>query len=164
MTCSYVHGLDARLLRDAYGMFPTGVVAVAARVDGVPVGIVASSFTSVSLDPPLVSFSVARASNTWPVLRRSRRVGVTILAEGHGDLSRQIAGPAEERFVGVSFSESDGGAVTLDDGIAQFDCTVYEEHEAGDHIIVLMELHTVAIGQGRPLVFHQSNFGKLARG
>jgi len=67
--------LDPELLRQAFGIFPTGVVAVAAEVDGTLVGLAASSFTSVSLDPPLVSFSIARTSKTWPDLRRSRTSG-----------------------------------------------------------------------------------------
>ena len=154
--------LDHRSLRDAFGMFPTGVVAVAAQVEGTLVGLVASSFTSVSLDPPLVSFSVAKTSKTWPVLRRSPHVGVTILAEDHGDLSRQLAGAMEDRFEGVAVHTSPGGAVTLHEGIAQFDCTIYEELEAGDHVIVLLQLHAVVLGAGSPLVFHRSSFGKLA--
>lgn len=161
-TNSYCQDLDARSLRDAFGMFPTGVVAVAAHADGTLVGLAASSFTSVSLDPPLVSFSIAKSSNTWPVLRRSPHLGVTILAEEQGDLSRQLAGPADGRFEGVAVNASKEGAVTLDEGIAQFDCTIYEELDAGDHLIVLLELHALAFRAGQPLVFHRSSFGRLA--
>lgn len=154
--------LEPRALRDAFSMFPTGVVAVAAHVDGTLVGMAMSSFTSVSLDPPLVSFSVAESSKTWPVLRRSPNLGVTILAEDHGELSRQLSGPAEDRFEGVAVHISNGGAVTLDEGIAQFDCTIYEEVRAGDHIIVLLRLHGLSTHHGQPLVFHRSGFGRLA--
>ncbi len=86
--------MDDRMLRDAFGAFPTGVVAVAAQVDGRLVGRAASSFTTVSLAPPLVSFSVAKGSITWPELRRAKHLGVTVLAEDHDALSRQLAGPA----------------------------------------------------------------------
>ena len=72
--------LDPKRLREAFGIFPSGVVAVAAEVDGKPVGLAASSFTSVSLDPPLVSFSIANTSKTWPDLRRAPHLGVSILA------------------------------------------------------------------------------------
>ena len=85
--------LDVVALRTAFGVFPSGVVAVAAEVDGELLGLAASSFTSVSLDPPLVSFSVANASKTWPALRRSAHLGVTILADHHGEVCRQLAGP-----------------------------------------------------------------------
>jgi len=154
--------LDPAALRQAFGIFPTGVVAVAAVVDGCPVGLAASSFTSVSLDPPLVSFSIARTSKTWPDLRRASHVGVTILAEHHGDVCRQLAGPPEARFDGVPVSVSGDGALTLDEGLARFDCNIYREVEAGDHIIVLLQLHAVEHAAGQPLVFHRSGFGRLA--
>lgn len=153
---------DSRLLRDAFGAFPTGVVAVAAQVDGKLLGLAASSFTSVSLNPPLLSFSVAKSSTTWPELRRAKHLGVTVLAEDHGALCRQLAGPAQERFTGVAFEIADSGAVMLAEGIAQYDCTVREEFEAGDHLIVLLQLHAVVINSvGAPLIFHRSGFGKL---
>jgi flavin reductase (DIM6/NTAB) family NADH-FMN oxidoreductase RutF len=154
--------LDPSALRDAFGTFPTGVVAVAAVVDGAPVGLAASSFTSVSLDPPLVSFSVARTSKTWPALRRAARLGVTVLAEHHGAVCRQLAGPVAERFDGLPVSASDDGALTLDEGLARYDCSIYREVEAGDHVIVLLELHAVEHAAGQPLVFHRSTFGRLA--
>jgi len=154
--------LDPQALREAFGVFPSGVVAVAADVGGTAIGLAASSFTSVSLDPPLVSFSVARTSKTWPTLRRAEHLGVTILAEHHGEACRQLAGPVAERFDGIAISASEQGALTLDEGLAQFDCTIYDEVEAGDHIVVLLQLHAVRHSIGQPLVFHRSAFGKLA--
>lgn len=155
--------MDKRMLRDAFGAFPTGVVAVAAQVDGRLVGLAASSFTSVSLDPPLVSFSVAKGSATWPELRRAEHLGVTVLAEDHGALCRQLAGPAPERFTGVAFEIADSGAAMLTEGIAQYDCSVREEFGAGDHIIVLLQLHGVVVHScGKPLIFHRSEFGRFA--
>jgi len=154
--------LDPTALRQAFGIFPTGVVAVAALVDGEPVGLAASSFTSVSLDPPLVSFSVANTSKTWPDLRRAAHLGVTILAEQHGEVCRQLAGPVAERFESLVVSVSDDGALTLDEGLAQFDCTIHREVDAGDHVIVLLQLHAVEQSHGQPLVFHRSGFGRLA--
>lgn len=159
--------LDPLELRKAFGVFPTGVVAVAAEVDGQLVGLAASSFTSVSLDPPLVSFSVASTSKTWPDLRRAAHLGVTVLADHHGEVCRQLAGPPERRFDGVLVKATDDGAVTLDEGLARFDCTIYDEVEAGDHIIVLLQLHAVDQADDgtvlRPLVFHRSGFGSLAQ-
>lgn len=154
--------LDPRALRDAFGVFPSGVVAVAAEVDGAPTGLAASSFTSVSLDPPLVSFSVAKTSKTWPDLRRAAHLGVTILAEHHGELCRRLAGPVDERFDGIAVAVSGEGAITIDEGLAKFDCTIYGEVEAGDHVVVLLQLHAVQHSVGQPLVFHRSNFGRLA--
>jgi flavin reductase (DIM6/NTAB) family NADH-FMN oxidoreductase RutF len=159
--------LDPARLRTAFGIFPTGVVSVAAEVDGLLVGLAASSFTSVSLDPPLVSFSIARTSKTWPDLRRSPHLGVTVLAAHQHAVCRQLAGPPEQRFDGVPVRVSEQGAVTLDEGLARFDCTIHSEVEAGDHVVVLLELHAVDHGDvggdtGSPLVFHRSAFGRLA--
>ena len=155
--------LDPIRLRQAFGIFPSGVVAVAAQVDGALVGLAASSFTSVSLDPPLVSFSIANASKTWPDLRRAAHVGVSVLADRHGGLARQLAGPPALRFDGVEVALSTDGAVTLPDGLAQFDTTIYREVEAGDHTIVLLRLHAVQhADHSLPLVFHRSAFGLRA--
>ncbi|GAA1794223.1 flavin reductase family protein [Nocardioides hankookensis] len=155
--------LDPVRLREAFGIFPSGVVAVAAEVDGRLTGLAASSFTSVSLDPPLVQFSIANTSKTWPDLRRSDRLGVTILADHHGVVCRQLAGPVEHRFDGIEVSASEDGAVTIDDGLARFDCSIYREVEAGDHTIVLLELHAIEHADNSlPLVFHRSGFGRLA--
>lgn len=157
--------LDPVRLRQAFGVFPSGVVAVAAEVDGRLVGLAASSFTSVSLEPPLVSFSVATTSKTWPDLRRADRLGVTVLADHHGEVCRQLAGPVDHRFDGVPVTITDDGAVSLDEGLARFECSVYREVEAGDHTIVLLALHAVdADDTGdtfAPLVFHRSAFSTL---
>ncbi|MEO9326093.1 flavin reductase family protein [Nocardioides sp. C4-1] len=159
--------LDPDRLRQAFGVFPSGVVAVAAEVDGVRTGLAASSFTSVSLDPPLVSFSIANSSKTWPDLRRADHLGVTVLADHHGDVCRQLAGPVAQRFDGVATSVTEHGALLLDEGLARFDCSVHREVEAGDHTIVLLLLHAVDAGadaahSAPPLVFHRSGFGRLA--
>lgn len=159
--------LDPIRLRRAFGVFPSGVVAVAASVDGRPVGLAASSFTSVSIDPPLVSFSIANTSKTWPDLRRADHLGVTVLAAHHGVICRQLAGPVEHRFDGIQASVSEDGAVTIDDGLARFDTSIYREVEAGDHTIILLRLHGVDHPADQaeelgPLVFHRSAFGRLS--
>jgi flavin reductase (DIM6/NTAB) family NADH-FMN oxidoreductase RutF len=154
--------LDQRRLRDAFGVFPSGVVAVAAEVDGALTGLAASSFTSVSLEPPLVSFSIATTSKTWPDLRRAPHLGITVLAEHHGAVCSQLAGPVDDRFTGIALRTSSEGAVTLDEGVARFDCTIHREVEAGDHLVILLRLHAVEHSTGQPLVFHRSAYGRLA--
>ena len=154
--------LDPNRLRKAFGNFPTGVVAVAAHVNGELIGLAASSFTSVSLAPPLVSLAIANTSKTWPRLRHAQHVGVTILADHHGPVARQLAGPVETRFDGLNVTLSDLGTVTLVDGLAQFDTTIYREVEAGDHTIVLLQLHAIEQADtSSPLVFHRSSFARL---
>lgn len=156
--------LDPTRLREVFGVFPSGVVAVAAVVDDEPVGLAASSFTTVSLDPPLVSFSVASSSKTWPTLRQADHLGITVLAAHHDEACRQLAGPVEHRFDGLFLTASDEGALTLDDGLARFDCSIHEEVEAGDHLIVLLRLHAVEQADtAEPLVFHRSGFRSIRR-
>ena len=154
--------LDPNSLREAFGVFPSGVVAVAARVDDQLIGLAASSFTSVSLEPALVSFSVANTSKTWPTLRRAVHLGLTVLADHHGEVCQQLAGPVEHRFDGLDVTTTEDGATTLDDGLARFDCTIHREVEAGDHTIVLLRLHAVEHADtSLPLVFHRSSFGRM---
>lgn len=131
-------------------------------MDGRLAGLAASSFTTVSLDPPLVSVSIANASRTWLDLRRAARLGVTVLADHHGAAARQLAGPAETRFAGLDVVVTDQGAATLADGIARFDTAIYREVEAGDHTVVLLLLHAAEHGDhALPLVFHRGGFGRL---
>ena len=163
-TFSTNQDLDPERVREAFGIFPSGVVDVAAQVDGANVGLAVSSFTSVSLDPPLVSFSVANTSKTWPTLRQARHLGVTVLADHHDVACRRLAGPVEHRFDDLSVTTTDDGALTLDDGLARFDCTIHEEVEAGDHLIVLLRVHAVEHADtSQPLVFHRSGFGSISQ-
>jgi flavin reductase (DIM6/NTAB) family NADH-FMN oxidoreductase RutF len=89
-----------------------------------------------------------------------------VLAEHHRGVCRQLAGPVDRRFADVQVTVTDAGAVTLDEGLARYDCSVYREVEAGDHTIVLLLLHAVehavGLGEGAPLVFHRSAFGRMA--
>lgn len=152
--------LDPARLRAAFGAFPSGVVAVAARVGGELAGLAASSFTSVSLDPPLVSFSVANTSRTWSVLRDADHIGITVLADHHDRAARALAGPAATRFTDLDLTCTERGAVTITDGLAWFDTTIHHAIEAGDHTIVLLRLHSAHhVDHAPPLVFHRSGFG-----
>jgi flavin reductase (DIM6/NTAB) family NADH-FMN oxidoreductase RutF len=154
---------DPQQLRHAFAAFPSGVVAVAGTVEGRQVGIAASSFTSVSLEPALLSFSVAKTSSTWPVLRQAPRLGLSVLASHHDAVCRQLAGPADERFTGLPLEVTDQGAVLLDDAVTSFECTIHQEVDAGDHVLVLLALQEIHEGSGDPLVFHRSGFPRLVR-
>ncbi|MEV0568801.1 flavin reductase family protein [Dactylosporangium sp. NPDC050588] len=149
-------------LRRVFGAFPSGVTAVAALVDGVPVGLAASSFTSVSLEPPLVSICIARTSSTWPRLRRAGRLGVSVLSARQAHLGRQLSARGGDRFAGVTWRATHGGEILLDGACAWLDCSIDREIEAGDHDIVLLRVHALDADRGvPPLVFHQSRFGQL---
>jgi flavin reductase (DIM6/NTAB) family NADH-FMN oxidoreductase RutF len=131
--------LDLASYRRALGSFPTGVVAVAATVGGRPVGLAASSFVSVSLDPRLVSVSIAAASATWPLLRTCAGIGLSVLADHHEAACRRLAGPAAERFRGLPLRHRRSGAILIEDAVATFECRRVDEVPAGDHVIVILE-------------------------
>lgn len=155
--------LDTAELRHAFGAFPSGVTAVAALADdGTPIGLTASSFTSVSLDPPLVSVCVAHTSTTWPQLRDRPRLGVSVLGAHQERACRQLAARGGDRFAGLDWRATDDGAVLIEDASAWFDCGVERIVAAGDHDIVLLRIHALDADHAvTPLVFHASRFHRL---
>ncbi|SHH64371.1 NADH-FMN oxidoreductase RutF, flavin reductase (DIM6/NTAB) family [Jatrophihabitans endophyticus] len=153
---------DAEVLRAAFAAFPSGVTVVAARRAGEPVGMAASSFTSVSLVPPLVSVCFARTSATWPTLRAGERLGVSVLADDQDRLARQFAARGRDRFADVRSTTPASGAVLIDGACLWLECDVHAEFPAGDHVIALLEVHEIeSFPQRRPLVFHSSEFRQL---
>ncbi len=150
-------------LRRAFGAFPTGVTAIAALVDGVPVGLAASSFTPVSLEPPIVSVCLAHTSSTWPLLRRAGRLGVSVLGAHQERLCRQLSARGGDRFAGARWRLVDDGGILLAGSAAWLDCTIEREIPAGDHDIVLLRVHDLDADPAvAPLVFHASGFRELA--
>src|SRR4051812_24884416 len=149
-------------LREAFGCFPSGVTAVCALVDGTPRGMAASSFTSVSLAPPLVSLCIQRTSSTWPLLRARPRLGLSVLAEGQDEACLRLSARNGDRFRDIEWEPGPGSSVFISDASAWLECSVHEEIPAGDHVIALLKiqrLHTAGIP---PLVFHGSRFRRLA--
>jgi len=150
-------------LRRVFGCFPSGVISVCAIVDGVPVGMAASSFTAVSVAPALVSICVQNTSTTWPRLRERPRLGVSVLAECHGEACVSLSRKVGDRFAGVSWTELPGGGVLVRGASAWLDCRPAAEVAAGDHTIVLLEICALgADPETPPLVFHGSRFRRLA--
>jgi flavin reductase (DIM6/NTAB) family NADH-FMN oxidoreductase RutF len=148
-------------LRRAFAAYPTGVAAVAAMVGGIPVGIAASSFVSVSLDPPLVSVCVARTSTTWPGLRAAPRLGISVLGTHQEAACRQLSACGAERFADLGWRATGCGAVLLTDASAWLECSIERQITAGDHDIVLLAVHDFDISEVPPLVFHGSTFRRL---
>ncbi|GAA4224114.1 hypothetical protein GCM10022254_02910 [Actinomadura meridiana] len=155
-----------RGLRDVFGNFPSGVVGLCALdPDGSVAGMAVSSFTSVSLDPPLVSVCVADSSRTWQRVRGARTVGLSVLGERDGALCRALAGPADSRFDGVDWTAGDGDAVFLRGAVAWLECAVAAVVPAGDHVIVLLEVRAAStVPWERPLVFQGGRFWTLSEG
>lgn len=130
--------LDPRALRDAFGAFVTGVTIVTTRDEtGKPVGFTANSFTSVSLDPPLLLICLARTSRNFATMTGAKNFAVNILSEGQKDLSNTFARPVEDRFAAAIWSDAPAGSPIFADVAAWFECSMQEVVEAGDHVILL---------------------------
>jgi flavin reductase (DIM6/NTAB) family NADH-FMN oxidoreductase RutF len=154
---------DVANLRSLYGRYPTGVAAICALRDRNPVGIVATSFTPVSMEPALVSICVQHTSTTWPILSQEPHLGISILASTHQAACRQIAAKNVDRFAGVSWFTTDSGAVLLSDASAWLDCQISASILAGDHDVVVLEVNAALVNdEVAPLVFHNSRFRVLA--
>jgi flavin reductase (DIM6/NTAB) family NADH-FMN oxidoreductase RutF len=144
----------ARAFRDALGRFPTGVAFVTAVLDGEPAGLIVSSLTSVSLEPPLVSFCPSRSSLTWSRMRRTRRFGVNVLGRRHERFARSASPPGANRFAGVDWELGPGGVPLVTDALAALECDIVAEHPAGDHWIVVGHVHSILMSPlANPLVF-----------
>jgi flavin reductase (DIM6/NTAB) family NADH-FMN oxidoreductase RutF len=148
------------MMRHTLAGYPTGIAVVAADVDGKIVGISANSFTSVSLDPPLVSVSFAHTSTSWPALRRARRWGISILGEDAHDVLASLRRPAAERFDDIDTETSPEGAVFVRGALATLSVELDTEVDAGDHVLTLLRVLGLTRDEGQlPLVF----FGGGAR-
>jgi flavin reductase (DIM6/NTAB) family NADH-FMN oxidoreductase RutF len=151
-------------LRRVFSAFPTGVTAVAALVDGVPVGLAASSFTSVSLEPALVSVCADLRSSTWPALRGVPRLGISVLAEHQEDACRRLSSKNGDRFADLEVRATADGAVFVEGASAWLDCSIEAVHPAGDHDIIVFRVHDLdRDGAVAPLVFHGGAFGRVAQ-
>ncbi|WP_045824600.1 flavin reductase family protein [Williamsia herbipolensis] len=150
-------------LRRAFGCFPSGVAAICADVEPQATGMLVSSLTSVSLDPPLLSLCVQNGSRTWSGLRTATHVGVSVLGDTHEQVCAQFAGTSAERLRGVDTRRTDQGAILLTDAAATFICSVCDEIPAGDHSIVILRIETFDTApESAPLVFHRSRYRRLA--
>ena len=155
--------LEPTDLRRVFAAFPTGVTAVAALVDGIPAGITANSFTSVSLDPPIVSVSVAHISTTWPALRKAARLGISVLGAHQERHGRALSERRGDRFDSVRWRATADGAVMLEGASAWLDCGIEREIRVGDHNLVLLRVYALdADPEVPPLVFHGSRFRRLS--
>jgi flavin reductase (DIM6/NTAB) family NADH-FMN oxidoreductase RutF len=146
--------------RDALGMFATGVTIVTARsAEGALVGLTANSFNSVSLDPPLVLWSLARSAGSMPALSTGSHYAINILAANQKDLAERFASKNVDRWAEVQFSEGVGGAPVLDGCVASFECFNRSRYDEGDHVIFVGEVERCTHRPGAaPLLFHGGRF------
>ena len=150
---------DTRSFRDALGRFATGVAFVTAAPDGEPAGLIVNSLTSVSLEPPLVSFCPSRSSLTWSRMRRAGRFGVDVLGRQHERFVARATPPGADRFAGLDWEPGRGGVPLLTDALASFECEIVAEHPTGDHWIVVGRVDDLRIAPSEdPLVFFAGQF------
>ena len=149
-------------LREAFGHFPSGVVAIAAEVAGVRVGLAASTFVPVSLEPPLVSFCVQNTSTTWPKLKDLPKLGISVLGESHDEAAKTLAAKTGDRFAGLETVSSESGAVFIKGTGLWLESAIEQLIPAGDHIIVVLRVWEVRVdAEVAPIVFHRSAFRRL---
>ncbi len=156
--------IDATLYRHVLGHYPTGVCVVTATDrSGEPVAMVVGSFSSVSLDPPLVGFFPDKGSSSWPRIAEAGSFCVNILASDQLDLCKRFATRGGDKFAGLSFARSANGSPVLDGVVAWMDCRLHAVHEAGDHYIALGLVQTLDIERGdAPLLFFRGQYGNFA--
>ena len=155
--------LDPRLFRDVLGHYPTGVVLVTAMsATAEPIGMIVGSFTSVSLDPPLVAYLPTTTSKSYAVLREAQTFCINVLSADQEAVCRRFAGPGDDKWAGVEWSPSPGGAPILDGAVAWIECTPEAETEAGDHFIVLGRVRELGVlNPMAPLLFFQGGYGRF---
>jgi 3-hydroxy-9,10-secoandrosta-1,3,5(10)-triene-9,17-dione monooxygenase reductase component len=143
------------------GHFATGVVLVTAIDADEPVGMACNSFTSVSLEPPLVLFCAAKSSSTWPRIETSGKWAANILDEDGEEVCRLFAQKGADRFARIAYTPGRTGSPILEDALAFVDCETVAKHDAGDHVIVVGRI--IELGyqhEGKPLLFYRGGYGR----
>ncbi|WP_370288039.1 flavin reductase family protein [Nocardioides sp.] len=154
----------ARRFRDVVGCFASGITVITAMSPDGPVGMTCQSFASVSLDPPLVTFIPARTSRAWPLIQRSGRFCVNILAADQEHVSAQMATKGIDKFAGLDWEPAAvTGSPVIAGTLAHLDCTIHAVHEGGDHFVVLgrvehLEQHADDAATTEPLLYFKGRY------
>ncbi|MEU7426245.1 flavin reductase family protein [Streptomyces sp. NPDC040750] len=151
------------LLRSTFRRHAAGVAVITAHGDRGPVGFTATSLTSVSAEPPLISFGIGTGASSWPAIADTDHIGVHILGEHQGELAATFARSGADRFgAPTAWRTGPHGVPVLDDVLAWLVCRIVGRVPAGDHRIVLAEVVLGdPSGSGRPLLYHQGRFNRL---
>ena len=156
--------IDAARFRQVLGHLPTGVCVVSGLHNDEPVGMVIGSFFSVSLNPPLVGFCAGSSSSTWTKLRQGPGFCASVLAADQERISRALASKDPDKFAGIGWRRSPRGMPILDGAIAWIDCALHDVHVAGDHEVVIgqvhdLDLHLDVASERAPLLFFRGGYG-----
>lgn len=156
-------GVSKEEFRSALGRFASGVTVVTARgTEGQPLGITVSAFASVSLEPPLVLVCIDKRASLHGHLIEGVHFAVHILAEDQEILSRRFASKDEDRFNGPVHRETAQGAPLIDGALATLECRVVNAYPGGDHTIIVGEVESTSIGDGRPLAYYRGGYVQLS--
>ena len=155
---------DKKAFRYALGQFPTGVTVITTLdEEGNPIGVTASSFNSVSMDPPLVLWSVGRNAYSSKIFEQAEHFIVNVLAESQVDISNTCARQGEDKFANIEYKSGLGGCPVLADTAACFECKTWQLYDGGDHIIVVGEVVNYKNNQAlKPLVFARGSYAVTA--
>ncbi len=156
--------IDPREFRNALGCFPTGVTVITAydEKNHEPVGMTANSFSSVSLDPPLVLWSVARNANSFDAFNKAARFTIHVLHSGQKNLSTLFATKDIDKFTDLPHTVGAGKVPLLDDYMARFECKTEHRHDGGDHVILIGRVIAFDRKNLQPLGFYQGRYAQIA--
>ncbi|MYW92960.1 flavin reductase family protein [Amycolatopsis rubida] len=151
-------------VRTFFGQVPAGVLALAADSHGESAVMTICSFTTVSIEPPLLVASIRRESATWPLLKRAPRLGGSILSHCQAGLARRLStGEARSRIAGTPVTRLDSGALLFEGASAWFEAELTDEFPAGDHCLAVLRISAIGQqSQASPLVFHRSTFATVS--
>ncbi|HAQ60278.1 MAG TPA: flavin reductase [Microbacterium sp.] len=156
--------IDARVFRDTLGHYASGITVISGRDAEGPIGFTCQSFYSVSMDPPLVSFSVMTTSTTYPRIHETGSFAVNVLAHHQDAVSSQFARKGADKWAGISWRPSAAGNPVIEDTLMWLDCDIWAEYEAGDHLVVIgrvKELSPAEWHRYEPLLFFKGSYRHL---
>jgi len=154
--------IDPRDFRNALGSYATGVTIItAAGTDGKPYGLTCNSFASVSLNPPLVLWSLVLYSSSLSVFQNASHFAVNVLGVSQQALSNKFAKSSDDKFVGVDWTPGVGNAPLLRDSVANFQCRAVNRYYGGDHVIFLGAVEAYAYNRDEPLLFARGGYGRF---
>ncbi len=152
---------DTARFRETLGHFATGVTVVTATEEGEPVGFTCQSFSSLSLDPPMVALAPGKNSTSWPRIAEAGSFCVNVLSSTQEALARDFAVTGRDKFVGVGWEPGGNGAPRLQGALAWIECELLLAHDAGDHEIVFGEVRDMGVNPGSPLLYYRGGFGRF---
>jgi flavin reductase (DIM6/NTAB) family NADH-FMN oxidoreductase RutF len=157
-------GFDSTVFRHALGRFATGVAIVTTcTADGQREGVTVNSFTSLSLDPPMVSWSLRRSSSSLAAFNQSGRFAINVLSEAQIHLSRHFAAPHADKFESIEHMPGSEGCPIFGRCLAVYECSTDRAIEVGDHVLFIGRVKEVSFDEGAPLIYASGQYASLAR-